>query len=647
MTMGILPEPKDSDDKLLEFLKGIMGEDGLVFLDLDNAIAAVKQAHPPWQAPFAIGLRALPFLYHWETGSQRPEVPSLAVVVLGLAFHPRVRSTDNTLSELIGSALEPLETQYATLSTKVKNSNLQDEDAHTLFHTRFALGVLTLLKGDEEQGTRILREMAATKMAQRGVTFSSEGLTHFDVKETKALAAIILQDFYVRRRDYEMALRLLTEGVAVAYELFSESLLAVVPGLLDSFAEKCEREDDFGEWFEGWVGLLDRTADITELCGEADASGDLPSKCKTNSPQFWAWKFGQLSARFVVRYNVDWDDSEQLLPTGYSGEDWGNGTVVASLLCEYEEHRNWHRLRQGYVSMWESSSRYQWLSLCEAGTWTDLYWAVRIGFADKMLEFANLESLIPTQTEPAPVIRDIEMTKDIASTIAIRQIKEQLDLDKLVKNSELLQNILEERLPPGKRGIHQQLQQRLSPVWSILPAKVVNDLVKAEKYYKTGVDTDDAKVWFNKAVEASLNCCFVEPLVGFTQKQADRRIAVCFPSPRGVERKTSHELRKLFLWEWSVVFDTLSVPADKTLAGLGAEDLKRFMKEHFGELPPSALRELSRSLGDFCQQKKDGSHSHVSRHEDETQELEQMRELALGIERSSVITQIFQLFGLR
>lgn len=54
--MEQLPEPKGVDDELQEFLKGLIGGDGLTFLNLDNAIAAVTQDQPVWQAPFAIGL---------------------------------------------------------------------------------------------------------------------------------------------------------------------------------------------------------------------------------------------------------------------------------------------------------------------------------------------------------------------------------------------------------------------------------------------------------------------------------------------------------------------------------------------------------------------------------------------------------------
>lgn len=646
--MEISPESKDSNDKFLEFLKELMGEDGLAFLNLDNAIATVKQGQPVWQAPFAIGLHALPFLYRWEMDSQGTAVSGLVLLVLGLASQTYSKSKDMTGSDLVGSALEPLEALYDSLRAKRSVGRLEDEDAHTLFHTRFALGVLLLVKGDEERAATILREMAATETTRRGPTHSvGMGLDHWDIEVTKELAAIILQDFYAKRQDYELALYLLTEAVAsIGPGSFSESMLAVVPVLLDSFAEKCERVNSFEEW----VDLFDRAAGITEICGEADASGDLPSDCKIASPQFLSWKFGQLVARFAIRNGPYRGDSRQLLPPlprDYQsdgtvvapviwecGDSWGNGTAVASLLCEYDEHRNWQILRQQYVSMWESSSRYQWLPLCEAGTWTDLYWAVRIGFADQMLSATEQIPVIQLQTETSPIVRDIEMTKDIATTIAMRQIKEQ----------QLIESILK-RLPPSKPEIVQQLQQRLSSVWSKLPSTVVNTLIQAENYYRTGVNTNAAKVEFHKAVEASLNCCLVEPLVSFTQNRSDKTIAVCFPRPRGMERKISSQIRKLSLWEWSDVLETLSVPVDNNLAGLGTEDLKRFMKEHFGELPLPALKELSHSLRDFCQYRKDSAHAHIPRYEEEIGELEHMRELVLGIKRSSVITQIFQLFG--
>ena len=635
--MEVSPEPKDNNDnsfelardKFLEFLKLTIGEDGLTFLNLDNAITAIKQAQPFWQAPFAIGLWALPLLYHNETDSpgkheflysfpknidsQYKEVLLTSLsMVFGLSFQIYPKCTDEAVSDLASSALEALESRYNSLSAEVTGHVLTDQQTHLLFHIRFALGILLLLKGDEERAARILREMAATKTGKRGPTWSSEGLGQLDVGETKAFAAIVLQDFYTKRGDYGLALYLLNEAVASrGLEYLSESLLTIISKLLDSFAEKCEKGNDFGVW----VDLFDRVAAFTEICGEADVSGELPSDCKVASPQFLAWKFGQLVARFAIRNRSSLDDSKKIIPDGYQdyetnensifgikyggyGDDWLNGTVVASLLLEYNEHQNWQILRQQYISMWEALPRYQWLSLCEAGTQTDLYWGMRIGFADRMLSNAEFLSVIQGQTEPSTVGRDIQMTKDIA-LITVRQVQQQIDSDKTI---ELLQKLIERQLPT-QQDIKYRLQQRLNSVWNRLPATVVNNLVEAEKRYKTGVNTDEAKGWFHKAVEASLQYCFVEPLVIFIQKEGNKPIAIPFPPPRGVEHKHSVTLRKLSLWEWAFVYKVLSVPVGKGQASRGAEDIRRFMKVNFGELPLPAIRELSGILQDFCQRK--------------------------------------------
>jgi len=663
--MKISPEPKDSNDNsyklpeavFLEFLKQLMGEDGLTFLNLDNAITAVKQAQTSWQAPFAIGLWALPLLYQHDTDSpdkheflyrfppnidiqNKEKILSSVLLVFGLSSQIHSNSYDKEYSKLIDLCLEALESQYNSLTP----SEMSDENLHLLFHVRFALGVLLLLKGDEERATKILREMVSTKTRKRGQTWSSEGLEYLDIGETKLFAAIVLQGYYAERHDYNMGLYLLSEAVASSHiGYYSKNLLAFVPSLLESFADKCERGNDFGEWFEGWVDLFDRAAAIIEICGEADTNGDSPSICTVNSPQFLSWKYGQLVARFAIRYSAEWDESEQLLPTGYSGEDWGNGTIVASLLCEYEEHRDWQNLRQQCVSMWESSSRYQWLSLCQAGTWTDLYWAVRIGFAEKMLEITKQRALVPSQTPQSPVISDIEITRDIASTIAIRQMKELHELGKLDELLSSLQVALDERLPSSKADIHDQLQKKLSSVWDKIPAKVMSSLVKAERYYKTEVDDDQAKGWFNRAVEASIHYCLRDPFVSFRQKRGFKKTNIAF-APRGQNQPAySKGVNKLSLFEWSLTIDMTIAPINNR-STLELIDLKRFLKEYFGDLPVSALKQLHRSLQDFCL-RKDSQHDHPSRYEEEIQELKQMRDLALGINRPSIITQIFQLFA--
>lgn len=278
------------------------------------------------------------------------------------------------------------------------------------------------------------------------------------------------------------------------------------------------------------------------------------------------------------------------------------------------------------------------MPLLEIGPQSDLYWAMRIGFVDKMLETTGQGALVQIQSEALPVIRDIEIPKAIDSTIALRQVKQQLSLDKIL-----------ERLSPSKREIQQHLQQWLGPVWTRLPTKVVNALVKAENYYRTEVNDDDAKVWFHKAVEASINCCITEPLVNWMQKRGDVQIAVCFPPPRGAERMSSEKLHKLSVQEWSDVLGTLAASPRKDLAALGAKDLKEFMEVHLGGLHLPNLRLLADSLRKVHQYRKGSAHYQeaLSRYDKEKWELEEMRKTVLGIEQNSVIAQIFQLLAPR
>jgi len=438
---------------------------------------------------------------------------------------------------------------------------------------------------------------------------------------------------------------------------FSESLLAVVPMLLESFAEKCEKVNSFYEW----VNLFDRAAGITEICGEADASGVLPSDCRVTSPQFLAWKFGQLVARFAIRNALYLGDTKQLLPNGYPGDGtvvdsvlwecgsgWGNGTVVSSLLCEYDERRNWQILRQHYVSMWESSSRYQWLSLCEAGTWTDLYWAVRIGFADKMSETTEKGVFVRAQSEPLPINRDIGMTKDIITTVALRQLKEQQDLGKIL---ELLQELIE-RQPPSIQEVLSFLEQQLRSVWQKLPPDVADKLLEAEQIYKSGTRLTFATISFAQAVETCFRYYFVNPFANYMKEEGVEEVALVMDirggaQPIRVGIRPSRELRVtglnyLSLQQWAGLFETLVDPGQKGTINL---QIKIFMKQKWPKLVVDNLKGLLQPLRKVQRYRNNAVHTKLSRlDKEEKNEIEQMRNVVLGTDGPSLITQIFQLF---
>ncbi len=280
--------------------------------------------------------------------------------------------------------------------------------------------------------------------------------------------------------------------------------------------------------FNAWYKLLCRAADLLSVCHHADTSGAVPGDCDTGSAQFLAYKFGQLAAAFAMTKADVW---ERLLVDEDFGPVLALGFLLDSLVCDYEPQRDWRKARDRYVQRWQSTACYEGASPDQIGPHMDLYWAMRIGFADKMLESTRaLEVAAPPAAVP-DLIGQMQRIEDIASTIAVRQLKQQREL--------------EERLPPAKRQIYGFLAQCLAGVWDRLPAKVINALMKAEKYYDSKVDDDGAKVSFVKAVEAALDDCLISPLIDFMQQHGRQQIDLPLQPPRN--RMGAAGLRKLSL----------------------------------------------------------------------------------------------------
>lgn len=627
--MEISPETEDTIKNFLSLLMN--GDDIATFSNLDHAITIVKEAQPCWQAPASIGVHAA-------------------------VFHLAETDAEATLlQDLIGRALAPLETLLESLAPKAGEKALGEERAHLLFHSRFGLGFLLLASGDEERAKTVLHQMAATRLPMRGVEVrAGPGIIRLtrDITRGKLLAALFMQGVYKRKEDYGEALYLITEAVACnPLSPVLPALTEQAPALLDHWAERCEEEDASTEYDSptlGWLDLFAEAAEILSVCQEADSSGALPNECKGEAAQFLAWKFGQIAGEFATHGR--WRDGPFGASTQFIREDWrvigeefnllreGEKVsralnVVAALLCEYEPNRVWEKIREHYILMWNTSYTYQGTSLSELTPESDLYWAMRIGFADKMLE-AQQHRIIGAPVSILPTIHSIEGVKDILSAIALRELKLQQSLDEII-----------ERQPSSKREIGQFLEQQLNSIWVELPAKVIDTLVKAESYYKTEVNNDDAKVYFAKAVEAALNHRFVTPLIDYMQKRCWKQIEVCFL--QGRETRSGEALHKLSLLEWAEIFGIISTPRVKGLADLAMPQLLEFMKQHYRWQRLPDLHPLAQSLQRIQTYRGGSAHYQEasSRYEREVWKLEEMRKLVLGIGQTSVIGQIFKVFA--
>jgi hypothetical protein len=508
-----------------------------------------------------------------------------------------------------------------------------------LFHLRFGLGFLFLAKGEREAAKAFLHDMAATKLSRHGggqSYRSGDDIVSYtdDMGWGKVLAAIMACDPYSDAEDYDEALYLMMEAGDTTGHYSVDNAV----GLLDRWAARCEaieqREgaDELDAFLE-WTTLLYSAAEVVSVCQQVDTSGVLPGECDKASPQFLAYKLGQLAARFAAKNTDLWhhflDEVEE--------EPGRLDFLVEALLCEHELGRDWQKVRDRYLAGWRRTPCYEGTSPEEIGPHMDLYWAMRIGFADKMLEFTG--ALVPAQA-PAPppdTLRDIETIKEVVTTIAIRQVKEQRDR--------------EQRLPPTREAMEQCLRERLGDVWDNLPSDVTDPLLSAECDYQTGwqrgIPTRQVAEGFYDAVQACFQAYFVDRLIA-SLGTGPRSIRLSYRGWRG--RWEEHEVdldnpTSLSVRAWASVLETV---ADPEQTGRENLQVKQFVKRScptLGPDPPKALADLLRKVQDY-------RNAAVHRrwppgpHRKERAELDDMRDLVLGTAHSpSVVVQIYRLFG--
>jgi hypothetical protein len=597
--METLPEPHDRIKSLLSWF--MSDEDVARYSDVAYALERLKTDELCWQAAVSIGVHALGWGVHGKTDEEK----ALA---------------DN----LVDRALEPSEALHESLTRQAGQQPLTDEQGRMLFHVRFGLGFLLWVKGDQKRAKRALHDMAATKLSwSRGSHRSGGDIVPYtdDMGAGKELTALAMSLRYPLGEDYDEALYLIEQAADMPGRGYVPLVLA--DDLLDRWAAMCERiepEGPWGPWLE-WVALLYGVARILEVCSYVDTSDAHPAECDKASAQFFAYKFGQLAARAAAKNADPWGSYVEV-----DDEPGRWDLVVEALLCEHDPSRDWQKLRDRYLEEWTRTARYEGTSPEEIGPHMDLYWAMRIGFADKMLESTQAMVLSAEPVPTTSVVSDVEALMD-----TIRGMDRKLD----------------ELLTGSGQEVRGRVMRYLIAVSDVIAVKVLNHLEKAERYYNSKINDDIAKESFVKAVEATLNDCLVEPLIKFMQQHRQQQIDIPFPPPRGRERKGSAGIRQLKLWQWAYVLDTLVTPARRGLSPLATHDLRGFMDEHVGPRWPD-FGPLAKSLRRVWELRGSCAHDQPAeaRVDKELEELREMRELVLGAGGSpSVIVQIYRLLA--
>jgi len=363
--------PQNEDNRW--WLSSVVGDDATQYFDLDYAVSIIKQGKLCWQAAASIAVQTSLF-------NQQPE-PTKAEKALA--------------QHIADSAIEPLEALVKIILDK-SDKESDRENARTLFHARFALGGLYIVKGDIDRAADILTQVASTKsiLEVRRVKSSDgiyeehtfvegrERVSHrADIFLGKTLASYEIWPKLIGKGNYEKALYLLTQAAA---RFHWEATFTFIEVIVDAWAKRCIELNNVGQW----VGLIDALAEIASICDggeEIKELGASPSACKITSSNYWAWKFGKIVGDLWLYGKGDL--VEPLMEGCYpSLDDWKNGLAFVSLFSECDEKRDWETAHTFYLEMWERTANYYGFQLFEEGADSSLYWAMRVGLADKFLK---------------------------------------------------------------------------------------------------------------------------------------------------------------------------------------------------------------------------------------------------------------------
>jgi hypothetical protein len=341
------------------------------YIDLDYLNKQVQESPPPWQALTAIGVYTAE-IYNLE----------------------RTQIEETFLKELVDTYFDTLEKLFNSI-VSASESPIKDEQARLLFHTRFALGFLLLAKSEKGRSKEILHAMMDTKLNLRGQTICT--LSNVldctnDVREVKLQTFFYLLVEYLLQKDFLEILFLITESIACT--TWATEILKIVPVVLDVISRNYINTDDYSPGLE-WLWLFTELGELLSLYQEYDASNIKPYECKQESAQFLTWKIGQMAGIFAEKWSKDpfkaFEDYRGVLGKeeyqSERGEEKTKQTimVISALLSEYQYDRDWHKAREKYFTLWEMADTYAGMPLSEIGPCHDLYWAMKIGFIDRLL----------------------------------------------------------------------------------------------------------------------------------------------------------------------------------------------------------------------------------------------------------------------
>ena len=392
---------------------------------------------------------------------------------------------------------------------------------------------------------------------------------------------------------------------------------------------------------DGWLNQLCESGGISEVerfldviyewmdaASEVDdEERDHIGECPTTTRQFWAWYYGRsLGLLIVARPSI----RASLLGEIDAGE-WENCWHVAGVLFESLPD-SWSEYRQRALKFYNASDiEYRQDGPRPVGATlpphlnaqSDLYWAMRVGFAD-----AQSGNAAERRVSLAGIADSLERLETITSSSAQHALRTERNTDELLE-------VVKDRVPPNQEYWYKLLQEELPGLMGRLPRATADHLIDASKQ-RSAKEWDHCKVSLCKSVE-SLFVRILVPAIQALPESGGLTLAL----PRGKRpprKRTSEEWDSILMSGWVQILRTAT---ERDINS----PLRSVLPHAFPHVDPDALVNLNIKLGAIAQLR--GSSAHDSRTADDrkTGDAEELWDLVVGTNGRGFLAEFHSALG--
>ena len=393
---------------------------------------------------------------------------------------------------------------------------------------------------------------------------------------------------------------------------------------------------------EGWLNQLSRSGGVSavERCldmiyGWLDRAGtvdeeerDHVGECSTATRQFWAWYYGNALGRLLVaRPSL----RTSLLDEIEAGE-WDNCWHVAGVLFETVPH-SWDKYRTRALKFYNASEieyprhgprPWNAAQPPHLSAQSDLYWAMRIGFAD-----AHAVNAKDRKGSLDGITDALERIETITSGTARHVLRAERNIDNLM-------DAVNDRVMPSHEYWYGLLREDLPDFISRLPRPTVEHLIDAYRH-RSAMEWDYCKVSLCKSVESLFVRIFVPGIQALPESS---NLTIALPRGKRAPRKrSSEEWHKISMSGWVQVLRTAKD------GGINAP-LREFLPHAFPDIDLDSAINLHAALENIAQLRGGAAHDSNTADGPKVRDAEELWDLVMGGGSAGFLAQFCSALGL-